>query len=294
MAKKRFKVSPEKQEWLDQFQPDAVLKGEPLNCPVTLQNKYAIEVNKIMTEVFDTTEKEVENICNTTAAEALFIAGITTVVIRRLGKLFKNLDKAVLKKASRAVERMVIVANESSQRDMNASLSSLSDGLKIKTSLFSKSIRDKLRASIKLNVDLVTSISRTYLEKVESAVYRLIVQGRGFADLVPFMKKQRGITKRQAKNTVFDQTRKTYNAFNMSRMEDAGVRFFEWVHGTIPREPRIFHISRAPKGLNGGIFEMNKPPIIDKKTGVRGFPGDLRHCQCRINPVLVFAKGEAA
>ena len=46
------------------------------------------------------------------------------------------------------------------------------------------------------------------------------------------------------------------------------------------KEPRPHHITEAPNGLNHGIFDLDDPPIIDPRTGERGYPGQLPYCRC--------------
>lgn len=43
-----------------------------------------------------------------------------------------------------------------------------------------------------------------------------------------------------------------------------------------------------PTGLNGGIFDIDDPPVIDKRTGEKGFPGQLSYCMCIMQAVLDF------
>ena len=34
-------------------------------------------------------------------------------------------------------------------------------------------------------------------------------------------------------------------------------------------------------------FPIDRPPVIDKKTGQRGFPAQLIGCKCFLTPVLL-------
>ena len=40
-----------------------------------------------------------------------------------------------------------------------------------------------------------------------------------------------------------------------------------------------------PNGLNGYVFDLAKPPVIDLKTGERGYPGQCIGCSCFLVPV---------
>ena len=50
--------------------------------------------------------------------------------------------------------------------------------------------------------------------------------------------------------------------------------------------PREYHLRNAPSGLNGGIFDLDNPPVIDLRTGERGFPGQLPYCRCTMCAVV--------
>jgi hypothetical protein len=60
--------------------------------------------------------------------------------------------------------------------------------------------------------------------------------------------------------------------------------------------PRDYHKMRwdghtgkfngKPNGLNGYIFPIDKPPVIDRKTGERGYPAQLINCHCFLTPVI--------
>ena len=113
---------------------------------------------------------------------------------------------------------------------------------------------------------------------------RSISTGNGLADLVPFLQRYKGITNRRARFIASDQTRKSFSNINRLRLEKMGVQKFEWVHSLGGTEPRPLH----KDVLNHKIFRIDQPPIIDDKTGERGFPGQLINCKCRMAPIINF------
>lgn len=292
----KFKLSKKRQRWAKQFKPTAIVRGKPLNYPVGVEVRYVRSVNSIINEVIKETEKTVAEIFATPTAKQFFAedASITSEANRILDELFARLDKMTKERAKTASTGMATASNLASRAAIAASLKELSGGLTIKPSLLGGQIQDKLKASVSANVDLITSIKSSYLGKVKDAVNRSIMTGRGLQDLQPFMEKQRGITKRHAKNVALDQTRKAYNSLNAARMRSAGLTKFEWLHTGGSQKPRILHITNYPEGLNGGIFDLDDPPIINKKTGARGLPADEIFCHCRMIPVLVFDEGLVA
>lgn len=157
------------------------------------------------------------------------------------------------------------------------------------TATVNKAINQRIRD----NVDLITRIPAEFLGKVKQDVSDSLRKGKGMADLVPAMEARYGEAKRHAKNVALDQTRKAYTAINTAKMKASGVRKFEWVHTGGSQEPREYHKnSVANGGLNGGIFDLDDPPIIDLKTGERGLPGDDYFCRCTMRPIVTFDDGD--
>lgn len=144
------------------------------------------------------------------------------------------------------------------------------------------------------NVDLIKRIPAEFLDKVKKDVNDSLSKGNGLADLQTKMEERYGEAKRHAQLVALDQTRKAYTAINTAKMRQNGITKFEWVHSGGSQEPRPYHLhSPAQGGLNGGIFDINDPPVIDKKTGERGLPGDDYNCRCTMRPIVTFDDDEA-
>lgn len=104
------------------------------------------------------------------------------------------------------------------------------------------------------------------------------------ADLQPAIEKLGGISKKRAALIARDQTSKATTAINKTRMAGLGVKKFKWLHSYGGKEPRPLH----KDVLNGNIYSMEDPPVIDERTGERGLPGQLINCRCRMVPVIEF------
>lgn len=152
---------------------------------------------------------------------------------------------------------------------------------------------DQLRllvdASAQEAAGLIKRVPVDYLPQVQGDVMRSITTGNGLADLEPALAKQNVKIKNWASNVAKDQTRKVYAAINSTRMQQVGVKKYEWIHSGGSNKPRKYHLDRAPGGLNGGIFRFDDPPVIDERTGERGIPGQLPYCGCTMRPVIDIA-----
>lgn len=64
------------------------------------------------------------------------------------------------------------------------------------------------------------------------------------------------------------------------RYQSAGVRQFRW-SATNDGRTRELH-----RELHGQVFTYGTPPIIDERTGERGYPGQAFGCRCAAIPIL--------
>lgn len=143
-----------------------------------------------------------------------------------------------------------------------------------------------LKASIQENVSLIKSIPPQFFDRVAGAVTRSMQAGGSVKQLAEELKQYALMTDRRAKNIAMDQTRKTYAALNLRRMQDAGVKKFKWSHTGGSVKPREFHLAPYPEGLNGGIFSIEDPPVIEPNSGITGFPAQLPFCRCTMQAVI--------
>lgn len=168
----------------------------------------------------------------------------------------------------------------------------LSEILKTKT----ESLIQVMKVNTAENVSLIKSIPEQYIKRIQTMVTNIINGAGSWVDLRHEIIKSKDITLRRAKMIARDQTNKVFNAITLRRFEQLGITKVRWKHSHADKEPRHYHITQwdgesgkkdgNPNGLDGYIFELDNPPIIDKKTGQRGFPGTLINCSCMMIPVI--------
>ena len=296
MSEKKFQLSKRKKRWAQQFKPEGAARGVALNIPPALEIRYTKGVQRILRAVIQETRKGVFKVFETPDAIEYFAedASFTSIANESLDALFERLSARTQIEAEKLARKMANGANKASQASMAGSLKELSGGVTLKPSEMGGDIAEILASSVEANAGLIVDITATYQAKVADAVNRSIQSGRGLADLIPFMRAQDGVSWRHGKNVALDQTRKAFTSLNVARMENVGLTKFEWIHSGGGQRPRKYHLDRWPAGLNGGIFDINDPPIIDQKTGERGLPAHAIFCKCRMKPVLVFDEETAA
>jgi len=269
-------------------------KGSALKIGVSIQNRYAKKLDRITRMMVDDVNRQVKKLFVSDDARKYFaqdasISSQSRILMNQLEEKYDSLFSQISKPFA---NQMVNQVDKDSKSSLHSSLEKLSGGLSIKTDFITGDLEEELKAIVSENVELIKSIPSQYFNQVKGMVYRSITS-RDEGGLSGIIKKlDNNLDKRnkqilnKAKNLALDQTRKAYNHFNAARMEKAGVKRFEWVHTGGGQTPRKYHRDE----LNGKIFSLDDPPIIDKNTGERGLPGDAINCRCTMLPVLEFGE----
>ncbi|MCK5611967.1 hypothetical protein KAR91_59405 [Candidatus Pacearchaeota archaeon] len=214
-------------------------------------------------------------------------ATVANIVTRHFNVAMEEQARILKVKAPAAAKTVVKRIDVESAATSKRSLAKMAEVKPAKK--LSPKIKSDIDLAIKNNVSLIKSIPAQHLGKVEDMVSRSLQSG-GSAELTTNIQKllpgTNAQTRRRAEFIATDQTKKIYAALNKSRMLEAGIEKFEWIHSGGGKMPRPFHIGKFPKGLNGGVYSLSDLPVIDKKTGERGLPGQLINCKCVMKPVL--------
>lgn len=275
-----------KQAWIQTRKPE-LIRGGVLNNPTVVSAKYQSKLDVLIDRMADEVQTELVRFFHEPHAQQYFAQDasvasqariLTNYLTRRFNKLFADQAPDLADEQANAVDK-------ASSTALHSSLQKLSGGLSLPTTTLAGELTDILSASVTANVALIKSISQQYLTGVQGAVMRSITTGQGLHDLIPFLEKHKGITKRRAAMIAGDQTRKAYNNLNRGRMEKVGLAEFGWLHTGGSQEPRKLH-----QDYNGRIFRFNDLPVIDEHTGEKGIPGQLINCHCRMFTVLGFGE----
>lgn len=285
-----------KQAWLGNPRRKGVVEGRVLNPNAAIEQRYYTALRVLVDRMTAETEFELRKLFKGDAAEEFFATDrverfaedaslssqariLTNALIKKYADLFASLAKPMAEEFARESDKSSDVAVKSSIRSMT-------DEVTLPTStITSGPLRDILSATVTENVGLIKSIPAQYLSGVQGAVMRSITTGNGMQELVPYLQKHKGITLRRARLIAKDQTIKCFSSLSRERMKAAGVESYIWRHTAGSREPRHLHIA-----LSGQVFRYDDPPIIQKDPLVRGHPGQLINCHCRMQPVIRFGE----
>lgn len=216
---------------------------------------------------------------------------------RPLATEFFNRNITATKASFRAATKPIIEAQEAELRE--AKRKAMSSQVRFQVKIDGR--RDRLelhqfREGIETNVNLIKTIPSKYFDKIGKAVEARTRGKITRGALVKRIKELGGVTQRRAEMIADDQTAKVTEAMIVARCRNAGIKKVMWVHSGISMHPRDYHKMRwdghtgkfngKPNGLNGYIFNLDNPPVIDQKTGERGLPSQLINCKCTLVPVL--------
>lgn len=295
MAKKVVALQPKE----DKRPRNGVYKGTPLHYPQWIADDYYKKLEPSIDKMIESITKKVIAELNRNGEEYI---NKTTVVVKDgltsdaslsaqidiiLNKELSRWQLWFNRKAPSWAKMFIRKSNKTSATATHASLKDLS-GYSIPTSSITPGMKESIRSSISENVDLIKSIPAQYFKQIKNDINSQFTGSPvgGLGDLIDSieskLENRKGQTYRRARNIAIDQVSKVYQDLNISRLKNAGVEEFEWLHLGGSKQPRHLH----KYVLNGNIYRFDDPPIIDKNTGIRGFPGQLNHCKCGIRPII--------
>lgn len=213
------------------------------------------------------------------------LASQARILFNFLGNKYAQLFAS---KASSMTEKMIDSASNASKQALGQSLKSISGGLTIPVPDMPGDMSERITAATAENVGLIKSVQQQYHERISQLVLRSAsTGGNGAQDIFDGIKHFDGLTENRAKLIAVDQTRKITTAMNVERAKSVGMKKWEWVHSGGGADPRKLHLR-----LDGQVFSYDDPPVIDERTGERGFPGQLINCRCTLAPVLEFGSDD--
>lgn len=271
----------------------ATIKGEKLTYPAAASQRYDASLKRLIRAMTKEYEREAAKLFREFKPEIEQLefakdASLASQASILFGWLGKKYAKLFASRSKTITESMLDTVSKSSMRTLGESLKKVSGGITIPMPELPSTMEERLKAATIENVGLIKSIAPQYHERIRQSVMRSIqTGGRGSAEIMEDLKKIGGMSDRRAENIATDQTRKATTAYNVERAKSVGVKKFEWLHSGGGAEPRKLHVE-----YDGRIFDYDNPPIIDPRTGERGFPGQAVNCRCTMVPVLSFGEDE--
>lgn len=215
-------------------------------------------------------------------------ASPVTDVKRVMRELSEKWQRRFNERSRTIADLFITQVDNFSEKNLASSLKEMSGGLTITPPKMPASLKARIAASTAENVALIRNIPEKYQQRIQGILMRSIQQGGSGASQFYNEFYNLGLTTRnRAKLIATDQTRKITAATNSERMKAVGVKQFEWIRSGGGAEPRELHLS-----YNGEVFDLDDPPVIERnKNGeVRGLPGQLINCRCKMRPIVDFTQ----
>lgn len=137
----------------------------------------------------------------------------------------------------------------------------------------------KMKAHVKQNVDLISSLDDDYLFDVKQRLTSGIRQGVRVEELRDMIEQRYDATRGRASLIARDQVGKFYGQLNRERQVGLGLTEYTW-RGVLDQRERPMHVD-----LEGEVFTWGRPPITNAQ-GDRNEPGGDYSCRCTGEPVL--------
>lgn len=140
------------------------------------------------------------------------------------------------------------------------------------------------------NCKLIKTVDEKLLPLLAGKVYGMLTGKVEAEDFIDWCMDECGLEEWQAYRIARDQIVKAREWIKIADWKHRGVSYVMWCHSGKDAEPRDYHVAKwngksglrngCPNGLNGFVFNIDNPPVIDKKTGERGLPSTLIGCKC--------------
>lgn len=282
-----------------------ILKSDVFNYSPALERQYRIELKGLVDKMLkDVAEKIVNAYRKNKDGFTFATDGAFSNIDDELKDLEKKYREIFARQGEEVAKRMVLRQlkyNRSSfTKIMKKLLPNDEEILTLAGSIIPRDMEQIIKASIMENVSLIKSIESKYFEQITGSVARSMQAGGSIKQLRQEILRYNGMTRRRANNIANDQTRKAYMSINLRNMSKAGIKKVEWVHSGGGYTVREYHYRKwdgvsgiedgRPNGLNGYIFDIDKPPVIQLQKGkqpeVRGYPAQLPNCKCVLAAVV--------
>ena len=259
-----------------------------MNVNAGIMSWYVKELKALTKRMTRECNERLAKIYRQLSPQITFDDSISSQARIALNELNKKYYDLYSKKSKQLVKKLLNKTNRYATGQFNQYLKGmLGDNAKnftLSGSAISPEKAEIIKALMFANTSLIKSIPDEYFKQITGAVARSIENGNGIKWLAKQLREYGAKTDRRADLIAQDQTRKAYTSINLRNFQDNNIKKFKWLHSGGSRDPRDYH----KNVLNGNVYDIDDPPVIDPKTGEKGYPGQLPYCRCTMAAVLDF------
>lgn len=131
--------------------------------------------------------------------------------------------------------------------------------------------------SIKFNIKNRTPEEVT---KMREVVGQMALDGESQITIRQYIEKRFKVDQKKAKFLARNESKLAVTEYLKAKYQSEGSEEFRWV-ANLDERARDEH-----RDLNDQIFRYDNPPLIDKRTGTYGMPGEFYGCRCTFVPIF--------
>lgn len=223
---------------------------ESIKLSVQKAQQKLSEINQFLQYVEMNLDQIVESI--------IFNNEVGTVLTDVQGKMHKNIN---------------IIEVDLSPEDVEGIHNIINHGFKISENDIKKNFNESIQHYTK---DFL--IKR--IPEIRRKIQQAILNGYREIDVQKMLETEYGIMERKAKFLAQNETSIMLAQLKKVHYSAMGFDSFMW-HTILDARERPEH-----RELNGKIFRFDNPPVIDKRTGQKGLPGETYNCRCDLTPIM--------
>lgn len=138
---------------------------------------------------------------------------------------------------------------------------------------FAKNYTDTLRFDIK-------NVLPEEVVKMREVVGQMAIDGESRITIQRYIENKFKVSQKKAKFLARNESSIAVTEYLSATYQENGSEEFKWV-ANLDERVRDEH-----RELNGTVHRYDNPPIIDKRTGTRGLPGEFYNCRCTFIPIF--------
>jgi SPP1 gp7 family putative phage head morphogenesis protein len=198
---------------------------------------------------------------------------IEAKIARVLDMVGKKIDQAIPDSTLRKwAISMVGGVNRNSKKNINKTMRSAYRGKDevpdFEPLMHDNNLNPYFENIIDENVGLIKSVPKQKLGVLKNALVSLITQDATQKDISDAIAKKFKMDKNHASVIARDQVGKLNGQLNKYRQQQLGGKRYVW------RTSKDSRVRPDHARLEGRVFSWSKPPIVDRRSGRRGNPGD--------------------
>lgn len=146
---------------------------------------------------------------------------------------------------------------------------------------FTQEQKEEIARNYTSNMQLyIKDFVQKRLPEMRRKVAQAVLEGYREIDVQKMLETEYGIAERKAKFLAQNETSIMLAQIKKVHYSAMGFDSFMW-HTILDARERPEH-----RELNGKIFRFDNPPVIDKRTGQKGLPGETYNCRCDLTPIM--------